>query len=254
MLSSEEAKTGLLAARRRGEISQLQEATLFREVLKSIAQHLPVKQSLTLASLTHLFQPDLTEPPTVGAIAFRLNWFAQLDYHTQQNWYQLALLQQQLRQLLFSELVSSSYRANVAPWITSTTAILEVLSGVVDGDSHSVPEQVGVVLTHSTKSGELPFGEEAELNSCTLEWLGCDWSDAPVARVEAVLDRYNSRLVFYLPGLHPPTNHLIQQAQMDFLEQQAITGEVISGFERPFDEAALAEVLAELELEEDDAQ
>jgi hypothetical protein len=172
--------------RLQAKIKAINQSALFEAVLYSLTQVLPVGQQLELASLTPLFHPY---PVNSVGEPLKLDPFTELEYATQQNWYKLALLQTQVRRELFAH---------------SPVLVLEILTGEIDGDDHSPAGQMRGVLNYSENQGELTYLEEIELNLSTLEWLGCDWVGAPLARISAVLDQYDSRLVFYLPvSIHP---------------------------------------------------
>jgi hypothetical protein len=245
-------KESTLAARLREEINALVDTALFGEVLKSLTKKLPVGQPLNMSALTQLFMPQINlvpaQPGLNQNLSWSFDWFTHLDYQSQLPWYQLSLLQHQLRLLFFGTTPTQ-------PTEEEAPALLEILTGWVEGEGHSPAGYSKVVFSHSAFEGELAYWEEVQLKNQTLDWLGCNWSDAPLARLQATLDQYDSRLVFYLPGLQPPLNHLISAARSDYLEKQAATTpvKIIPGFEQPFDPnnpEDMTELLAELALEE----
>lgn len=245
-----EDKESRLTARLREEINALVDTTLFGEVLKSLTKKLPVGQPLSMSALTQLFMPKVNLVPARPGLplSWAFDWFSHLDYQSQLPWYQLSLLQHQLRLLFFGTTPTQ-------PTEEEAPALLEILTGWVEGEGHSPAGYSKAVFSHSAFEGELAYWEEVQLKNQTLTWLGCNWSDAPLARLQATLDQYDSRLVFYLPGLQPPLNHLISAARSAYLEKQAAATplKIIPGFEQPFDPdnpEDMAELLAELDLEE----
>ncbi|MEI6043743.1 MAG: hypothetical protein WCS37_05050 [Chloroflexota bacterium] len=263
----EQPQTGGLAQRLRLEISELVQTPLFNEVLQSLARQLPIGQPVTLAFINRLFWPIAdtekainVEFAKVGGL--KLDWFSLVDYQTQQYWYRLALVQQQVRRLLFmtgatlgaSRLTSPRSIPIVVPPVS------EVKTGYVDGDGHSPEGYMRAILKYTfgvtdleTEGGiggaELAYEEETEIKYQTLEWMGCNLADTPIARIEATLDQFDSRLLFYLPGFVPPETHKAIEQRTTYLEKHALTLEKLPDFDLPLTEEDLTEVMVELEQE-----
>jgi hypothetical protein len=260
----EQPTTGGLAQRLRLEISELVQTPLFNEVLQSLARQLPVGQPVTLAFINRLFWPVVnTETSTSVEFAkvhpLKLDWFSRVDYQTQQYWYRLALVQQQVRRLLFIN-GSNSDEPHLRPMAIVVPPVSEVKTGYVDGDGHSPEGYMRAILKYSfgvtgieTEGGiggaELAYEEETEIKYQTLEWMGCNLADTPIARIEATLDQFDSRLLFYLPGFVPPETHKALEQRTAYCEKHALKLEKLPGFDLPLTEEDIAEVMAELEQE-----
>jgi hypothetical protein len=253
LLARQQTQNQLVADRLRQELEELLLTPLFEEVLHSLVKLLPVGQPVTLAYISRLFWPTprLILPAHSGEISqLKLDWFERINYSTRQSWYRLALVQQQLRRVLF--MPENKTSALVAAPVT------QILTGYVDGDNHSPPGYMKVLLRYGFNSSEtaslsgyeLGYDEELELNSQTLEWLGCAISDAPIARLEARLDQFDSRLLFFLPGFEPPDNYLSLEQWEEVLEKGTVKLPTLPGFvDTPLSEQELAEIEAELDRE-----
>lgn len=251
-----------VARRLQVEISELMQTPLFNEVLQNLAHYLPVGQPLSLSYISRLFWPTATleETEQAGAVGnLKLDWLGRMNYEAQQRWYWLALVQQQVRRLIFTERITQVEPGQVLPMVVPPVS--EIKTGYVDGDSHSPPGYMKAVFKYSSgimgsdelvsiEGTELVYEEEFQIKYQTLEWLGCHFADMPVARIEASLDRFDSRLLFYLPGFVPPDNHLAMEALAEFFKRGTIELPKMEGFvDQPLTEEDIAEVMAELEQE-----
>jgi hypothetical protein len=252
-----------LTRRLRLEIGELMQTPLFNEVLQNLAQRLPVGQPLSLSFISRLFWPTaiLEKSEQAGAIGnLKLNWLGQMNYEAQQRWYWLALVQQQVRRLIFTEGLIQAGEAQALAGIMPPVS--EIKTGYVDGDGHSPAGYMKAVFMYSSgimgsdelvsiEGTELTYQEEFQIKYQTLVWLGCDLADMPIAQVEASLDRFDSRLLFYLPGFIPPDNHLAMEAMAEFFKQSSVELPVIEGFvDQPLTEEDIAEVVNDRPLKE----
>lgn len=250
-----------LAARLKEEINELTQLDLFVEVLASLARRLPVGQPFTLAAITRLFRPILPTTLKLGDFP-SFEQFGTIDYSTWEKWYQLAQLQHQFRNIFFElssqvegGLFSEGSSNNSSSSWAKLRPVASIILGVVEGSDHSGSHTTSAVLRYSSEEGELAFQEEVELPNQLLSRLGCDWVDAPIARVEATRDAYFSRLIFYLPGLHNPASLQKLAKTLEFLGKSSTSPfGTIEGFERPWDENTLDEIMAEVELEQEKGQ
>lgn len=250
-----------IAQRLRLEIGELVQTPLFNQVLQNLGDWLPVGQPLSLSFISRLFWPIATteEPEKAGSVGkLKMDWFGRMSYEAQQRWYWLALVQQQIRRLIFTGRLTQSEPGQIQPSVVPPVS--EIKTGYVDGDGHSPPGYMKAIFKYSSgiigsdelvsiEGAELAYEEEVEIKYQTLEWLGCHLADAPIARVEASLDRFDSRLLFFLPGFVPPDTHLAMEALFEFFKRSTIELPKMEGFDRPLTDQDIAEVMAELEQE-----
>jgi hypothetical protein len=241
-----------------GLVEAVTQTPVFSGVAGSIAKLLPPRQALQPGWLTYLFssRPQLEVVKPVGNIhsapidsetKLRLNltyWFERLSFEVQQNWYLLALLQETLRSEFFQATLQQPV-TNESLSGESTNAVkvrvngLSFQSGEIESSEHLNSADAGRMRAAFFYSyaaydypaiATTPFGRRAErleepsevdLNREVLSWTGCDWVGAPIVRVESQLDKYDSRLSFYLPGLHPPFNRQIVATELAFLQERA---------------------------------
>jgi hypothetical protein len=237
------------------QIEALQATPLFKNMLTPLEKPLAGKMNITLSELTELFRPTVRFETMVDHQLPTFDYFGQLSYDIYLQWYEMAQLQAILRQQFFS---TGNIFSLTSKLVADFQPIGQITTGLVDGKSQVKPAACLVILTYKMGEGPLESWAEEEVHIAmsVLVNLGCDWPDAPVARIEVTPahERYYSSHTFYLPALHDPAfirGHHECVARLKALATSPF-GET-TGFERPWSNEMFLEILEELkEMEEEE--
>jgi hypothetical protein len=235
----------------KSQIETLYQTSLFKSVLASLEKPLAGKTALALVDLMELFRPTMRFENMTDHQLPTFDYFGQLGYDTYLEYYKMAQVQAVFRQQFFAVNVN-----NEASFTTpaSLQPINEITTGLVDGMSKVTRAAMLTILTYKVGQGPLEAWDEEEVHlpTTTLANLGCDWPDAPIARLQITPahDGHSTVSIFYLPAIHDPV--LVRQHHQRVARLKAVATKPFgesSGFERPWNNEMFLELLEELEAE-----